>query len=377
MPNNGVQRIAGGSRWPLAAGLIVQSFVREQRSLVVCPPQPLTPNVRPGNPSSSPMGIQVTCECGRQARAKDSFAGKHVICPSCGRTIEIREIHSGSVNAHAEPITPTPATTRESAHGNSGPSTSVPRPTGNRGDPTRPSNHPLSIARAWHTAITKVRALASGWLAPSATVAGRTIASVLGKAARVAGCTIASVLGKAAGVAKRQTSLTYGILFVGFCVLFLGLSILISGSQSTVPHPASEFHPASITRTPTEQFAPSTARNRECSTCRGAGVESFECNACGGRGQFRCYYSYYSDTWGLVNTYRDYVYCRGGRQRRTRQCKAFYDSTFLPEVGGDVDTGYACASCNGAGFNQCDTCKGRRDIRQTCRKCGGSGLITN
>ena len=43
--HDGVQRIAGGSRWPLVAGLIVQSFVRVQRSLAVCPPQPLTPNV--------------------------------------------------------------------------------------------------------------------------------------------------------------------------------------------------------------------------------------------------------------------------------------------------------------------------------------------
>jgi len=37
-PNEGVQRIAGGSRWPFVTGLVFQSFVRVQRSLVVVPP---------------------------------------------------------------------------------------------------------------------------------------------------------------------------------------------------------------------------------------------------------------------------------------------------------------------------------------------------
>jgi len=38
------------------------------------------------------MAILIRCECGREARAKDSFAGKTVTCPACGQMIEIPTI---------------------------------------------------------------------------------------------------------------------------------------------------------------------------------------------------------------------------------------------------------------------------------------------
>ena len=42
------------------------------------------------------MSVAVNCECGHRAFAKDSFAGKRVRCPTCGRTIQIPNIEGPS-----------------------------------------------------------------------------------------------------------------------------------------------------------------------------------------------------------------------------------------------------------------------------------------
>src|SRR5437588_9164085 len=35
------------------------------------------------------MSIRVTCECGKELRVKDEYAGKRGKCPSCGKILQI------------------------------------------------------------------------------------------------------------------------------------------------------------------------------------------------------------------------------------------------------------------------------------------------
>jgi hypothetical protein len=35
------------------------------------------------------MAITVRCRCGKQIKTKDEYAGKRLMCPGCGSTLEV------------------------------------------------------------------------------------------------------------------------------------------------------------------------------------------------------------------------------------------------------------------------------------------------
>ena len=59
------------------------------------------------------MPIKVRCECGKRFRAKDEYAGKRAICPSCRR--EFLLVASGTETVDKSAAAPKPATPSQSS----------------------------------------------------------------------------------------------------------------------------------------------------------------------------------------------------------------------------------------------------------------------